>query len=118
MSTFSDNLRAARLAKHKTIVQCADALGITNPAWNQWETGKREPKYDKLIEICLLLDCSPNELLGIDNNSQPSVINTGNNSPVAIGNHANATVSLGDAPACSKCPYKKRLAKIEKMLGK
>ncbi|MBR0196885.1 MAG: hypothetical protein IJQ34_02000 [Kiritimatiellae bacterium] len=45
---------------------------------------------------------------------------TGNNSAVAIGANARATVrgvsaAPGEMPACSKCPYKKRWQKIESM---
>ena len=66
MSVFGDNLKAVRLAKGMTLVQSADALGITNPALSQWEQGKREPKFDMLIELCNLFGTTPNELLGFE----------------------------------------------------
>ena len=106
-----------------TLVQCANALGITNPALSQWEQGKREPKYAMLFALCNLLNTTPNDLIGFSPSSlgapaPPHEVKAGANSAVAIGSNAQASVSLGDAPACSRCPYKKRLAKIEKMLGK
>lgn len=119
MSSFSANLRAARLVKQKTIVQCADALGITNPAWNQWETGKREPKYDKLLEICALLDCTPNDLLGV---SSPSAITiNGNMNAVAHGPGARAVSTSklppGELPQCAKCPHRKLAEKMRRIVG-
>lgn len=96
MSVFGDNLKAARLAKKMTLMQCADALGITNPALSQWEQGKREPKFSMLIEICLLLNTSPNELLGFNASAvsvPPREIVTGDNSPVAIGGSITQTIN-------------------------
>ena len=98
MSTFGDNLKAARMAKKMTLVQCANALGITNPALSQWEQGKREPKYSMLIDLCLLFDTTPNDLLGFPppnlRDSAPPCeaiktgpIKTGNNSPVIFGDN-------------------------------
>ena len=121
MSVFGDKLRAARLSKNKTIVQCADALGITNPAWNQWETGKREPKYDKLLEICALLECTPNDLLGV---SAPSSITvSGNGNAVAQGTGACAVVGsaralpAGELPQCARCEHRKLAEKMRRMIS-
>ena len=96
MSVFGDNLKAVRLAKGMTLVQSADALGITNPALSQWEQGKREPKFDMLIELCNLFGTTPNELLGFEPlrvSASPREIITGDNSPVAIGNNITQTVN-------------------------
>lgn len=96
MSVFGDNLKAARLAKGMTLVQSADALGITNPALSQWEQGKREPKFDMLLELCNLFDTSPNELLGFTPSKQSApTVHTGDNSSVAvaIGNNIKQTIS-------------------------
>ena len=121
MGSFGDNLKAARLAKKMTLVQCANALGITNPALSQWEQGKREPKYSMLVALCRLLDTTPNDLLGIAPSS-PAVSVIGNGNAVANGTGARAVAASsaqpGDLPQCSKCPLKKRLAKIERALGK
>ena len=96
MSVFGDNLKAARLAKGMTLVQSANALGITNPALSQWEQGKREPKFDMLLELCYLFNTSPNELLGFEAPSAPiPTVHAGDNSAVAvvIGNNIKQTVS-------------------------
>ena len=61
---FAENLRAARIKERRTASQCAEAIGCTVAAWSQWESGKREPKYTLLLDICLMLNTTPNNLLG------------------------------------------------------
>lgn len=98
-----------------TIEAIAREFNVSKPTWSTWELGTREPKLDVISAICVRLKCTPNDLLGVASQRE---ITTGDNSAVAIGSNAQASVSFGEAPACSRCPYKKRLAKIEKMLGK
>ncbi|MBR0066752.1 MAG: helix-turn-helix transcriptional regulator [Kiritimatiellae bacterium] len=111
MSVFGDNLKAARLAKGMTLVQSANALGITNPALSQWEQGKREPKFDMLLELCQLFDTSPNELLGFEPPApsappRETKIRTGDNSPVTIvkGDHNKISQTINQ-------PSKRRIRK-------
>ena len=63
---FGKNLREARKAKGLTTTECAKHFGISQPAWNFYELGTREPKLDLLIQICRFLEVNPNILLGID----------------------------------------------------
>ena len=103
-----------------TTTACAAALSVTQPAWNQWELGVREPKLDMLSKIARLLDVSADWLLGLDERGKSAAasVTTGDNSAVEIDTNARATVSRaapGEMPACSKCPYKKRWQKIESM---
>ena len=108
MSVFGDNLKAARLAKGMTLVQSADALGITNPALSQWEQGKREPKFDMLLELCHLFDTSPNELLGFESPSAPgTAVTTGANSPIISGNGNSVTIGAPGSPGTAR-PTRKR----------
>lgn len=115
MGTIGDRLREAR--GELSMAKAAQLVGISQQAWNLYEKDSSAPGAKLILRICQAFHVSADWLLGIDRPSRPSVV-TGNNSPVAIGSNAKATVSLGEAPACSKCPYKKRLAKIEKMFGK
>jgi len=48
---FGDRLRSRRKECEMTTTACAAALGVTQPAWNQWELGIREPKLDMLIKV-------------------------------------------------------------------
>ena len=61
---FGGNLKKARQEKGLTTTECAKALGISQPAWNFYELGSREPKFDALVKICEILDTTPNKLLG------------------------------------------------------
>lgn len=102
-----------------TTTACAAALGITQPAWNQWELGVREPKLDMLSKIARLLDVKVDWLLGLDDRGKSAAVTVnGNNN--AVGANARVTIrgtssAPGEMPACSKCPYKKKWQKIESM---
>ena len=104
-----------------TTTACAAALGITQPAWNQWELGVREPKLDMLSKIAKLLDVKVDWLLGLD--ERGTSVNAGASAAVAIGANARATsrttvATPGEMPACSKCPHLKKLKKLEALLAK
>lgn len=101
---FAENLRAARIRERRTASQCAEAIGCTVAAWSQWESGKREPKFELLLDICLMLNTTPNVLLGFEAPPAPAPsalsappretkIRTGDNSPVAIGTNIIQTVN-------------------------
>ena len=107
MSVFGDNLKAARLAKGMTLVQSANALGITNPALSQWEQGKREPKLDMLLELCYLFDTSPNDLLGFEAPTPGTAVTTGANSPIISGNGNSVTIGASGSPGTAR-PTRRR----------
>ena len=89
-----------------TTTACAAALDITQPAWNQWELGVREPKLDMLIRVATLMDCSIDSLMmpgGERTTEKPSAPSRLRASKAAPGEH----------PDCAKCPYKKKLEEVE-----
>ena len=61
---FGENLKKARLERGLTTTACAKLLEISQPAWNFYELGSREPKLDALVRICEILNTTPNKLLG------------------------------------------------------
>ena len=114
-----------------TTTACAAALGITQPAWNQWELGVREPKLEMLTKIAKLLDIPSDWLLGLRDSAplRETNIRTGAGAAVAIGANARATVrgtfaargesaAPGDAPMCAKCPFKKAAKNFQKIFAK
>ena len=127
MSSFGDNLKAARLAKGLTLVQCANALGVTNPALSQWEQGKREPKHVMLIALCRLLDTTPNDLLGVSSSSVDERARVGAESrgsgavmPASGCRDSRQSRSPqvpGELPQCARCPHRKLADKMRKMIG-
>ena len=87
----------------------------------RYEKGVTVPGIDVLATICRVHACSADWLLGIDR-AAPAVSVIGNGNAVANGAGARAVAASsaqpGDLPQCAKCPLKKRLAKIERALGK
>ena len=47
-----------------TQTQIAKALQVKQNTVSQWKDGKREPDFDTLLKICILLDVAPSEMLG------------------------------------------------------
>ena len=52
-----------RKEKKLTQAQLAEALGITDRAVSKWETGKSLPDASIMLDLCMLLGISVNELL-------------------------------------------------------
>jgi len=99
-----------------TTTACAAALGVTQPAWNQWELGVREPKLEMLSKIAKLLDVKVDWLLGLD--ERGTSVNAGAGAAVAIGANARASVrgtsaAQGKRPDCAGCPYKEKMKEFE-----
>lgn len=120
---FSDRLKALRKQQGKTTTQCAADVGVTQPAWNQWELGLREPKFDKLREICRLLDCSADELLGLPERGTSvradkgsMAVNISNNR--LDGSIGSFSITSDPPPSCKKCPHLKKLKALEKLMAK
>ena len=129
---FADRLRERRKELGKTVSQCAAFLQKTQPAWTLYETGKRLPKLDELLEICRLLDTTPNDLLGVSPPSssvavrgsavspgrQPTTNSPTNQLTNQLTNQPPTTKSApGTLPQCARCEHRKLAEKMRKMLG-
>ena len=97
-----------------TLREMADPIGIKYNAWARYEAGGSIPGGDIIIKICRVHARSANWLLGLSDKSSPNIVTHGSNSPVVNGSHN--SVTLGESWQCSKCPYKKKLKGIEKLL--
>ena len=53
--------------------ECADKLGITLRAWQGYEQGIREPKYEILCQIADMFDTSTDYLLGREKKKSPEM---------------------------------------------
>ena len=120
--------RLRELRGQSSLREMAEAIGIKYSAWARYEAGGSLPGADILARICCAHAVSADWLLGIDNLRKNSV-NAGNNSAVAIGANARATVrgtsaargesaAPGDAPMCAKCPFKKAAKNFQKIFAK
>ena len=61
-----ENLKAARQAKGITQVQIAAELKKYQSDYSDYETGKVELDYAKIVFLCKRFDITPNDLFGFD----------------------------------------------------
>ena len=59
-----ENLKAARRAKGITQREIAAELGNYQSDYSEYETGKVELDYEKIVFLCEKFDISPNDLFG------------------------------------------------------
>lgn len=63
---FSNQLKFYRKSLGLSQQQIADKLCITQRAYGNYEQGKREPDLETLKKLCIIFDCTADELLEID----------------------------------------------------
>ena len=61
---IGENLKQARKAKGFTQKEVAAMLGKYQPDYSEYETGKIELDYAKIVFLCEKLDITPNDLFG------------------------------------------------------
>ena len=64
--TVGANLKAARKAMGLTQKQLADELRKYQSDYSEYETGKTQLDYEKIVFLCRRLDITPNDLFGFD----------------------------------------------------
>ena len=64
MNDFAKNLADILRIKNISQKKLGDLLGVKQNTVSQWVNGKREPDYNTLVQVCILLDTEPSELLG------------------------------------------------------
>ena len=64
--TVGENLKAARQAKGITQKQIAAELNKYQSEYSDYETGKVELDYEKIVYLCRRFDITPNDLFGIE----------------------------------------------------
>lgn len=78
---FGENLRNVRKAKGLSTIECARQFGLSQPAWNFYELGSREPKLDLLTKICQFFDVPADVLLGL---SDKALVSAERPAPIAV----------------------------------
>lgn len=66
MYLFAKRLREKRKAKHLTQEELAKKVGITKTSISFYETGKKKPTYERLVELASVLEVDINYFLGND----------------------------------------------------
>lgn len=64
---FIEILKDLMQEKNLTQTELANKVGVKQSQVSEWLKGKSKPGYDSLKAICLALDISGDEILGIDN---------------------------------------------------
>lgn len=110
MSELSDRLRELRGATSQA--EMARELDMPRQQWINYERGKNMPGAEIIAKICRAHSCSADWLLGLP--TRGGVVAPNNSGAIAIG--GSASVTIGESPLCSKCPYKRKLKAIERAL--
>ena len=61
-----NNLKQARKFKGLTQKEVAEKLKMTQQQYSRFENGVFELNYNQIIELCELVDITPNEIFTID----------------------------------------------------
>ena len=64
---FRNRLKELREENKMLQKEVAEKIGVSRYAIVGYETGKREPNFEKLIKLSELFECSTDYLLGISN---------------------------------------------------
>ncbi|MBD5584832.1 MAG: helix-turn-helix transcriptional regulator [Clostridia bacterium] len=56
------NIKDARKLNHLTQKEIASALNMTQQQYSRFENGVFELNYSQILEICKILDITPNEI--------------------------------------------------------
>ena len=64
--TVGENLKLARRAKGITQKELAKELNKYQSDYSEYETGRVQLDYEKIVYLCNRLDITPNELFGIN----------------------------------------------------
>lgn len=125
---LAERLIALRKANGMTATQCAAELEMSIAAWSQWEKAKRDPSLSDLPKICWMFGVSMDDLFQTKykrcdgRNVSVQTAAGGVSIGCGSGNVVRGTIvaggDAGHAPACAKCPYKKKVQALEKVLNK
>lgn len=66
MNKFAENFNRILTERNISQTQIAECLRVKPNTVNQWAHGKRDPDFDMLVKICLLLGTTPDVLLGFE----------------------------------------------------
>ena len=64
--TVGENLKLARIAKGVTQTQIAAELKKYQADYSDYETGKIQLDYEKIVFLCKRFDITPNDLFGFE----------------------------------------------------
>ena len=87
---FKNQLKYFRKLAKLSQKQVAYQLCITQQAYSYYENGTREPNIDLIKKLCVIFNCTSDELLEIDTPSERAKININN----SFNNSKNINVKI------------------------
>lgn len=63
---FNEQIKLYRQSLGLTQTDIARKIGVSRQAYQHYEQGDREPTFDTLKKLCIIFDCTADELLEID----------------------------------------------------
>ena len=127
MSIFATRLRELRGTESQA--SFAAAIGINRVQYAKYESGVNSPSVEVLSNICRVHACSADWLLGIDRASssvdERERVGAESRGSGAVmpasgcrdSRQSRSPQAPGELPQCARCPYKKRLAAIERAMS-
>lgn len=94
MLKLADRLRGLRGTESQTAF--AARFGLKQAIYSHYETGRKKPSLEVLVDMAIKLGATTDYLLGLSDEPPPKLapsIKIGDNSPVAIGNNITQTIS-------------------------
>lgn len=71
-TSFHENMKIARKRKKMSQKDVAEIIGVAKSSFSLYESGNREPNIETIRKIAAVLDVTPNELFGTE--EEPSAI--------------------------------------------
>lgn len=59
---FANNMKFYRLQMKLTQQEVADKMNVTKGLYSKYERGLVQLDYDKMVQVCKILDITPNDL--------------------------------------------------------
>ena len=75
---FKNQLKFFRNQLGLTQIEIAKKLNISRQAYQHYEQGDREPNFETLKRMCIIFDCTADELLEIDTPSERKKVQINN----------------------------------------
>lgn len=63
-----NRIKEVREAANMSQMELAKAIGVTNAAVSQWESGINKPKYEAVMRMAYTLNCRPEDLVPVEFN--------------------------------------------------
>ena len=70
---FRDNLRRRIAERNLTQKDLATSIGVSPSTLNDWVTGKKLPRMDKVDKLCAFFRCTRSDLLDVTRHAQAAV---------------------------------------------